>query len=88
MDLEKNYQNAAIGQMSGKKLAERSQPYPPMTAGECAGRQSSKALLLEHAERLRKEAHNLESLAYAVEHVRGDAESTLYRILSGDIYKR
>lgn len=53
----------------------------------CAGRQSSKSLLLAHAERLRRKANQIEGLAYAIEHVSGDAESTLHGLLSGEIYR-
>lgn len=54
----------------------------PMT-----GRQSSKTLLLEHVERLRRKANQLEALAYSIDHITGDAEGTLYGLLSGEIYR-
>lgn len=72
---DRNYANAA-------KLAEM----PQMQAGT-AGRLSTKAMLLEGAERLRREAHQLEALAYAVEYVSGDAETMLHRLLSAHIYR-
>ena len=56
--------------------------------GSAAGRQSTKGLLLEHAERLRREAHQLEALAYQVGNISGEAEQMLYRLLSGEIYRR
>lgn len=73
------------------KLAEMPTQKEPMNTGAmsgCAGRQSSKALLLEHADRLRREANQLEALAYAIERVQGDAEGTLYRLLAGDFFRR
>ena len=44
--------------------------------------------MLEHAERLRREANQLENLAYSVEYIHGDAEATLHRLLSGDFFRR
>lgn len=55
-------------------------------AGE-AGRQSTKSMLLEGAERLRKEAMQLEALAYATEHVNGEADQMLYRLLSAHLHR-
>ena len=65
-----------------QKAIRESQPMMAM-----AGKLSSKSLLLEHAERLRRQAHQLEGLAYAIEHISGDAESTLYGLLSGEMYR-
>lgn len=65
------------------KMAEM----PRHTGAGVAARQSSKSLLLEHVERLRRKANQLEALAYAVEHIRGDAEATLHGLLSGEIYR-
>jgi hypothetical protein len=71
------------------KLAEMAkEPINTGAMAGCAGRQSSKALLLEHADRLRREANQLEALAYAVERVQGDAEGTLYRLLASDFFRR
>lgn len=79
---------------------KRLNPQPILTAAQqatqgqskladaCSGRQSSKALLLDHAERLRRKANQLEALAYAVEYIRGDAEGTLYGLLSGDMFRQ
>lgn len=66
-----------------KKLAEM----PTGSMSGSAGRQSCKSLLLEHAERMRREANQLETLAYAVERVQGDAEAMLYRLLSGQAFR-
>ena len=73
---------------SAKVLAEMPQQATGAMMAGAACRQSSKSLLLEHAERLRREANQLETLAYAVENVRGDAEATLHRLLSGDFSRR
>ena len=67
-----------------KMISER--PNRPMAAS--AGRQSTKRLLLEHAERLRREAHQLEALAYQTESIHGEAEEILYRLLSGEVLRR
>lgn len=71
---ERNYATQAQS-----KLAE-------MPSAGCA-RVSAKGLLLEYAERLRRKANQIEGLAYAIEHVGGDAEATLHGLLSGEIYR-
>lgn len=43
-----------------------------------AARERAKTLLLSQADRLRKRAHALEALAYATEHVHGEAEEALW----------
>lgn len=52
-----------------------------------AGRMGTKAMLLEKAEQMRHEAHQLETLAYAIEGITGEAESMLWRLLSAHIYR-
>ena len=76
-----------------KNLAKVPQPpqMPSSTVSGDAGyaaRQSCKALLLEHAERMRREANQLENLASIVEQIHGDAENTLWRLLQGDFSRR
>ena len=84
LDEYANDKNAA---KSASKLADMSHPSGANTMpGSMAGaacRQSSKTLLLKHAERLRREAFQLEALAYQVEHIHGEAEAILYRLLAG-----
>lgn len=84
-----NYANAAQPTQGIEAASRAVRDKLSSMAGECvAGRQTTKTLLLEHAERLRRHANNLEGLAYAIEHVGGDAEATLYGLLSGEIFKR
>src|SRR5258706_7971733 len=72
---DENYTNAA------SKLAE------PQHGEAMAGRMNTKAMLLGKAENIRPRTHQLESLAYAIENVRGDAEAMLHRLLSAHIYR-
>lgn len=74
---------------TSEKLAEMPAKQYAQSAGIAgsAGRQSTKDMLLSKAESMRREAHELEALAYAVEHVRGDAEMMLYRLLSAHVYR-
>lgn len=44
-------------------------------------RQTCKGLLLEHVSRMRRDAHALEALAVQIDHVEGEAEMILYRLL-------
>ncbi len=67
---EQDYKNTAQA-----KMAE------PMTA--MAGRQSAKSYILDHVERLRREAHQLEALAMQIDHLSPEAETILYLVLSG-----
>ncbi len=72
--------NYATGQQAG--APQRS------LADACAARELTKTMLLAAAERMRREANKVEALAYAVEHISGDAEETLYSLLSQHVYRR
>ena len=69
------------------KAAQAIRDVQPQTGGSllgaACGRQSSKALLNEHADRLRREAHQLEALAMQIDHLTPEAEAILYTLLSG-----
>jgi hypothetical protein len=55
---------------------EKAQAYD----GAC--RENAVSIMRQKVEALRKEAHDLEALAYAVEGVSGNAEAALYAILT------
>ena len=79
--MDKNYHDAAT--QAAEKLAEM-----PLMMNTEAGRQSTRVMLMEHVERLRREAHQLEALAYQIDRIGGEAEQMLYSLLSGAIFRR
>jgi hypothetical protein len=87
-ETDRNYAKVATPVRGYEAQNQAQNKLAEMSGGAMAGRQSSKTLLLEHAERLRRQANQIEGLAYAVEMIGGDAENTLYGLLSGEIHRR
>lgn len=62
-------------------------PNPPSAtlagADMAASRERSREVLLRAADRLRRRATQLETLAYATEHLSGDAEAALWEVITG-----
>lgn len=70
---------------ANKAMAEKlaSMPTQGMMAGAAVGRQGCRTYILEHVERMRREAHQLEALAMQIDHLSPEAEQILYTLLSG-----